>query len=175
MSQCKCRFNNLILGVWCVTKCGCHSMHLHFNLQPLPIMGLGYWWNLDFGDSLSLIMWDNWYFLVIIKHFLKWLKLVPLLDHSNKGRVKHGRTMHNYAPCHLPNVDGQIYSFFLLLSLLAYDVCCDGNFQVQTLCWFKVEVLMDGIWDVLHLYWRKYWSKHGFFLGAQNKLEYLCN
>jgi hypothetical protein len=67
------------------------------------------------------------------------------------------------------------FTHFLLLSLLAYDVCCDGNFQGQTLCWFKVEVLMDGIWDVLHLYWKKYWSKHGFFLGAQYKLEYLCN
>ncbi len=64
--------------------------------------------------------------------------------------VKHGRIMHNYALCHLPNVDGQflvIYLFFLWLSLLAYDVCCDGNFQGQTLCWFEVEVLMDGIWD----------------------------
>jgi hypothetical protein len=84
MGQCKCRFNTLVLGLWCVTKCGCHSMHLHFNLQPLPIMGLGYWWNLDFGDSLSLIMEDNWYVLVIIEHFSKWLKLVLLLDHSNK-------------------------------------------------------------------------------------------
>jgi hypothetical protein len=86
--------------------------------------------------------------------------------------VKHGRTMHNYALCHLLDVDGQI---FLLLSLLAYIVCCDGNFQRQTLCWFEVEVLTDGIWDVLHLYSKKYWSKHGFSLSAQNKLKYLCN
>jgi hypothetical protein len=34
---------------------------------------------------------------------------------------------------------------------------------------------MDGIWDVLHFYWKKYWSKHGISLSAQNKLEYLCN
>jgi len=47
-------------------------------------MELGYWWNLDFGDSLSLIMQDNWYVLVMIEHFSKWLNLVPLLDHNNK-------------------------------------------------------------------------------------------
>jgi hypothetical protein len=33
------------------------------------------------------------------------------------------------------------FTHFLLLSLLAYDVCYDGNFQGQTLCWFEVEVL----------------------------------
>jgi hypothetical protein len=87
---------------------------------------------------------------------------------------KHGKDHAYYALCHLPTLDGQIYSI-LLCSLLAYDVCCDDNFQGQTLCWFEVEVLMDGIWDVLHLYWKKYWSKHGISLSAQNKLEYLCN
>jgi hypothetical protein len=48
-------------------------------------MGLGYQWSLDFVSPLSLtIRHDNRYVLVMIKHFLKWLKLVPLLDHTSE-------------------------------------------------------------------------------------------
>jgi hypothetical protein len=52
------------------------------------------------------LRWSNMKGPCIIMHyviFLMWM-------------VKHERTMHNYALCHLPNVDGQflvIYLFFL--------------------------------------------------------------
>jgi hypothetical protein len=55
-----------------------------FHLQSLPIMGFRYWWNFDFTCSLKLIVWYNWYVLVMIEQS-KWLKLVPLLDHKNEG------------------------------------------------------------------------------------------
>jgi hypothetical protein len=55
------------------------------HLQPLFIMGLEYYWSLDFVNSLSLIVWHNQYVLVIIEHLLKWLKLVPLPDRNNEG------------------------------------------------------------------------------------------
>jgi hypothetical protein len=68
---CNYRFNILFLGVWCLTKWGCHSTHLHFIYNLCPS------WNLDFVDPLNLIMQHNQYVLVMIKQFLKWLKLVP--------------------------------------------------------------------------------------------------
>jgi hypothetical protein len=47
-------------------------------------MGLGYQWNLDFFDQLSLTPQHNQYVLVMIKHFPKWLELMPLLNHSSE-------------------------------------------------------------------------------------------
>ncbi len=34
---------------------------------------------------MSLIAWHNWYVLVMIEHFSKWIELVPLPDKSNEG------------------------------------------------------------------------------------------
>jgi hypothetical protein len=48
-------------------------------------MGLGYQWSLDFVDPPSLTPRHNCYVLVMIKHFSKWLELVPLLNRSNEG------------------------------------------------------------------------------------------
>jgi len=48
-------------------------------------MGLGYRWSLDFASPLSLTFQHNHYVLVRIKHFSKWLELVPLLDHISEG------------------------------------------------------------------------------------------
>ncbi len=67
----------------------CDQIRASFNaptphLQPLPIMGLGYWWSLDFASPLSLTPWHNQYVLVMIEHFSKWLELVPLLDCSSE-------------------------------------------------------------------------------------------
>jgi len=76
-----------------VSRCVvCDWVRASFNtptpqLQPLPIMGLGYWWSLDFASPLSLTPWHNRYVLVMIEHFSKWLELVPLLDYSNEGNV----------------------------------------------------------------------------------------
>jgi len=54
------------------------------HLQPLLIMGLGYRWSLDFANPLNLTPWHNWYVLVMIEHFSKWLELVPMLNCSNE-------------------------------------------------------------------------------------------
>ncbi len=69
-----------------VSKCMvCDQVQASFNaptphLQPLPIMGLGYQWSLDFFGPLSLTPWHNQYVLVMIEHFSKWLELVLLLN-----------------------------------------------------------------------------------------------
>jgi hypothetical protein len=48
-------------------------------------MGLGYHWNLDFTGPLPLIVRHNRYMLVMVKHFSKWIELVPSPDKSNEG------------------------------------------------------------------------------------------
>ncbi len=39
--RCSCKFNNLFLGVWCVTEFRHPSMHLHFTYNPYQLWGLG--------------------------------------------------------------------------------------------------------------------------------------
>ncbi len=74
-----------------ISKCMvCDQIWASFNgptphLQPLPIMGFGYQWSLDFANPLGLTPWHNQYVLVMIEHFSKSLELVPLLDHSSEG------------------------------------------------------------------------------------------
>jgi hypothetical protein len=68
----------------------CDQARASFNtptpqLQPLPIMGLGYRWNLYFVDPLSLTLQHNCYVLVMTKHFSKWLEVVPLPNCNNEG------------------------------------------------------------------------------------------
>jgi len=68
----------------------CDWVYASFNaptlrLQPLLIMGLGYYWSLDFASPLSLTAWHNQYVLVMIKHFSKWLEVVLSPDWSNEG------------------------------------------------------------------------------------------
>jgi hypothetical protein len=48
-------------------------------------MGLGYWWSLDFVGPLRVINQCNYYMLVMIERFPKWLKVMWLFDHSNEG------------------------------------------------------------------------------------------
>lgn len=67
----------------------CDQVWASFNaqtlhLQLLPII-LGYWWNFHFVDPLRLTIQHNHYMLVMIEHFCKCLKLVPLLHYSSKG------------------------------------------------------------------------------------------
>jgi hypothetical protein len=38
---CTCKFNNLFLGVWCVTEFGHPSIHLHLTYNPYQLWGLG--------------------------------------------------------------------------------------------------------------------------------------
>jgi hypothetical protein len=62
----------------------CDRVQASFNapmpqLQPLPIMGLGYKWSLDFAGPLPVIPRHNKYGLVMIEHFSKWIELVGSL------------------------------------------------------------------------------------------------
>jgi hypothetical protein len=68
----------------------CNRVRASFNapmpqLQPLPIMGLGYRWSLDFARPLPVTPRYNKYVLVMIKHFSKWIELVALPDKFNEG------------------------------------------------------------------------------------------
>jgi transposase InsO family protein len=55
------------------------------QLQPLPIMGLGYRWSLDFAGPLLVTPRYNKYVLVMIEHFSKWIELVALPDKFSEG------------------------------------------------------------------------------------------
>ena len=52
------------------------------QLQPLPIMGLGYHWSLDFAGPLVVTSHGTKYVLVMVEHFSKWIKLVALSQNS---------------------------------------------------------------------------------------------
>jgi hypothetical protein len=54
------------------------------NLQPIPIMGLGYQWNFNFFRPLNLNIHHNWYVVVMIEHFFKWIELATLWDKSSE-------------------------------------------------------------------------------------------
>jgi hypothetical protein len=68
----------------------CDHVRASFNapmpqLQPLPIMELGYKWSLDFARPLSVTSRHNKYVLVMIEHFSKWIELVALPDKFSEG------------------------------------------------------------------------------------------
>jgi hypothetical protein len=68
----------------------CDRVRASFNapmpyLQPLPIMGLGCRWSLDFAGPLPVTPRHNKYVLVMIEHFSKWIELVALPDKFNEG------------------------------------------------------------------------------------------
>jgi hypothetical protein len=69
-----------------VAQCAvCDRVQASFNapmpqLQPLPIMRLGYRWSLDFAGPLLITLRHNKYVLVMIEHFSKWIELVALPD-----------------------------------------------------------------------------------------------
>jgi hypothetical protein len=68
----------------------CDHVRASFNapmphLQPLPIMGLGYRWSLDFARPLPVTARHNKYGLVMIEHFSKWIELVALPDKFSEG------------------------------------------------------------------------------------------
>ena len=55
------------------------------QLHPLPIMGLGYRWSLDFAGPLPLTRRHSRYALVMVEHFSKWIELVALPDKGSEG------------------------------------------------------------------------------------------
>jgi hypothetical protein len=68
----------------------CDRVRVSFNapmpqLQPLPIMGLGYMWSLDFAGPLPITPRHNKYVLVMIEYFSKWIELVALSDKFSEG------------------------------------------------------------------------------------------
>jgi hypothetical protein len=74
-----------------VSKCmACDRVRSSFNaptphLHPLPIMGLGYRWSLDFAGPLPVTSRHNRYVLVMVEHFSKWIELVALPDKYSEG------------------------------------------------------------------------------------------
>ena len=65
----------------------CDQIRSSFNtlspqLQPLPIIGLGYRWSLDFAGPLVVTSRGAKYVLVMVEHFSKWIKLVALSQNS---------------------------------------------------------------------------------------------
>ena len=74
-----------------VARCRvCDRVRASFNaptliLQPLPIMGLGYRWGVDFAGPIPITKRHNKYVLVMIEHFSKWVELVALPDKSSEG------------------------------------------------------------------------------------------
>lgn len=52
------------------------------QLWPLPIMGLGYRWALDFAGPLVVTSRGAKYVLVMVKHFSKWIEFVALPQNS---------------------------------------------------------------------------------------------
>jgi hypothetical protein len=73
----------------------CDRVRASFNvpmpqLQPLPIMGLGYKWSVDFARPLPVTPRHNKYVLVMIEHFSKWNELdKPCQISSMKGQLVH--------------------------------------------------------------------------------------
>lgn len=68
----------------------CDRVRASFNapmpqLQSLPIMGLGYRWNLKFAKLFPVIPRHSKYVMVMIEHFSKWIELVALPDKFNEG------------------------------------------------------------------------------------------
>ena len=52
------------------------------QLQPLPIMGLGYRWLLDFAGPLMVTSRGAKYVLVMVEHSIKWIEFVALPQNS---------------------------------------------------------------------------------------------
>jgi hypothetical protein len=73
-----------------VKQCSfCDRVQAHFNrpslqLQPLPIMGLGYRWSLDFAGPLPKTKHKNLYVLVMIEHFSKWIEVAATTNKSSE-------------------------------------------------------------------------------------------
>ncbi|OAE22762.1 hypothetical protein AXG93_2035s1460 [Marchantia polymorpha subsp. ruderalis] len=57
------------------------------ELHPLPIMGLGYRWSLDFAGPLPLTVRQHLYVLVMVEHFFEWIELVALPNKASEGTV----------------------------------------------------------------------------------------
>ena len=67
----------------------CDRVRSSFNtlspqLKPLPIMGLGYRWSLDFAGPLLPTSRGAKYVLVMVEHFSKWIELVALPQNSSE-------------------------------------------------------------------------------------------
>ena len=73
-----------------VSRCEvCDRVRSSFNtlspqLQPLPIMGLGYRWSLDFVGPLTITPRGTKYVFVMVEHFSKWIELVALPQHPSR-------------------------------------------------------------------------------------------
>jgi hypothetical protein len=80
---CKHMFSNLFCDVWFVTlsiiQCTYTSLTILTNYETRLLVESG------FCHSIELTPWHSWYVLVMIKHFSKWLELVPLPNCRSEG------------------------------------------------------------------------------------------
>ena len=58
--------------------------NLSRQIQPLPIMGLGYRRGLDFVGPLTPSPHEAKYILVMVEHFIKWIEIVALSQNSSE-------------------------------------------------------------------------------------------
>jgi hypothetical protein len=59
----------------------CDKVWAPFNV---PIPQLSYHLNLDFARLLPLTTCNNWYVLIMVEHFSKWIELISLLNKFNE-------------------------------------------------------------------------------------------
>ena len=58
------------------------------ELQPLPVRGLGYRWEVDFAGPLPRTKANNTYVMVCIEHFTKWVELISLSSKSSRDSAR---------------------------------------------------------------------------------------
>jgi hypothetical protein len=79
---CMLKSQTSLLGVNTVIKWTSFSFQ-QFMFFLLPIQGMFYCWSCDLTGELPQTSRGNVYIMIMIKHFLKWVKLVVLLDKSS--------------------------------------------------------------------------------------------
>ncbi len=79
------RFNNLFHDAWCLL--GLCIIYTYFAFIIYINYGVWVSMELDFLGPLNLIICHNWYVLVMIEHFSKWIELSPFWDKSNEKVV----------------------------------------------------------------------------------------
>ena len=59
------------------------------ELHPLPIMGMFYRWSVDLGGPFPQSEYGNYYIMVMIEHFGKWVEAVaiPLKESCETARI----------------------------------------------------------------------------------------
>ena len=65
-------------------------------LHPLPIMGMFYRWSVDLAGPFPLSEYGNYYIMVMIEHFSKWVEVVTI---PTKESCETSRVFRHYVLC----------------------------------------------------------------------------